>query len=72
MKKACSLLFFVFLSLSIKAQELYNLTLPASAIPKGAMGVRLFDESYSEQGLIRKITVLKVMYGVTPTLTVTL
>ena len=72
MKKACSLLFFIVFSLSIKAQELYNLTLPASTIPKGAMGVRLFDESYSEQGLIRKITVLKVMYGVTPKLTVTL
>ena len=72
MKKACYLLLFVVFSLSLKAQELYNLTLPASTSPKGAMGLRLFNESYSEQGLIRKITELKVIYGLTPKLTVTL
>ncbi len=71
MKKACSLLFVTFLSISIRAQELYNLTLPASTLPKGALGIRLFNESYSEQGLIRKITELKLMYGITSKLSVT-
>ncbi len=71
MKKAAALLFGMVLCFSVKAQELYNLTLPASTLPKGTVGVRLFNESYSESGLIRKITELKVMYGISPKITVT-
>ena len=72
MRKTFVLVLLIALSLSSKAQELYNLTLPASTIPKGALGIRLFNESYSESGLIRKITELKVMYGISSRLTVTL
>jgi len=68
MRKICFFLLVITYSLSLSAQELYNLTQPASTLPKGALGIRLFDESYSESGLIRKITVLKVMYGLTPKL----
>ena len=71
-RHCASAIFLIFLSLSSGAQELYNITLPASTLPKGLLGVRLFNESYSESGLIRKITVLKVMYGITPKLSVTL
>ncbi len=66
MPKICTLVVLVLFSLSVKGQELYNLTQPASTLPKGALGIRLFNESYDESGLIRKISVLKVMYGVTP------
>jgi len=65
------IILFLF-SFSAKGQELYNLTQPASTLPKGALGVRLFNESYDEAGLIRKITILKVMYGITPKLSVIL
>ena len=72
MKKLFSLLLLVLFFRTAEGQELYNVTLPASTIPKGTLGVRLFNESYDESGLIRKISVLKVMYGVTPKLTLTL
>jgi len=72
MKKLFSAVFLFLLVQAVKGQELYNMTLPASTIPKGTLGVRLFNESYDEDGLIRKITVLKLMYGVTPKLTLTL
>ncbi len=72
MQKILFLLLFIASSLCSPAQELYNLTQPASTIPKGALGVRLFDESYSESGLVRKISVLKMMYGITPKLSIIL
>jgi len=70
MKKLTGFILTFFFYQVISAQELYNLTLPASTAPKGALGIRLFNESYDESGLIRKITELKVMYGLTPKLTV--
>jgi hypothetical protein len=72
MKKLFNILFLFFFMQTIEAQELYNVTLPASTLPKGTIGIRLFNESYDESGLIRKITVMKVMYGLTPKLTLTL
>src|SRR4051812_1467377 len=69
MKKLTGLIFAFFFLQTISAQELYNLTAPASTLPKGALGIRLFNESYDESGLIRKIAVLKIMYGLTPKLT---
>ena len=72
MKKLAGFIFTFFFCHVMFAQELFNLTLPASTLPKGALGVRLFDESYSESGLIRKISVLKIMYGLTPKLSIVL
>ncbi len=69
MKKLAGFILTLFFSQIGLSQELYNLTLPASTLPKGAIGIRLFDESYDESGLIRKITELKVIYGLTPNLT---
>jgi hypothetical protein len=46
-----------------KAQELYNITEPASTLPKHTLGIRLSNEMYSEEGMYRKITTAKVMYG---------
>ena len=72
MKRLFSII-FLFLSIqTLRGQELYNVTLPASTVPKGTLGIRIFNESYDEDGLIRKITVMKVMYGLTPKLTLTL
>jgi hypothetical protein len=72
MKKLTGFIIAFFFLQTIAAQELYNLTEPASTLPKGALGIRLFDESYDESGLIRKITEVKVMYGLTPKLTLIL
>ena len=66
MSRFYTVIFFLLFSLTAMGQELYNLTLPASTLPKGALGIRLFNESYDESGLIRKISVLRVMYGITP------
>ena len=66
MSRFYTVIAFLLFSLTARGQELYNLTLPASTLPKGALGIRLFNESYDESGLIRKISVLKVMYGVAP------
>jgi hypothetical protein len=60
----------LLLPLSAAAQELYPLTEPASNVPKGALGIRMFAESFNEVDRIRNLFALKIMYGVTPRLTV--
>jgi hypothetical protein len=52
------------------AQELFPLSEPASNVPKGALGVRLFSETYKEVNQLRNMTALRLMYGVTPKLSV--
>ena len=52
------------------AQELFPMTEPASNVPRGALGIRLFAESFNEVDRIRNLFALKVMYGLTPRLTV--
>jgi len=54
----------------MKAQELYPMTEPASNIPKGALGIRFFGETYNEVDRIRNLFALKLMYGLTPKLTI--
>ncbi len=70
MKKACALLFFIILSYSLKAQELFPIEEPASSVPKGAIGLRVFDEGYKEAGIFRNVIGLKVLYGITSKLSV--
>src|SRR5690606_19897813 len=54
-----------------RAQELFILTEPASTVPKGVVGIRAFGQAYEERGAyIRGLAALRVMYGVTPKLTV--
>lgn len=53
-----------------QAQELFPMTEPASNVPKGAVGVRLWGETYNEVNRIRNLFAVKVMYGLTPRLTV--
>src|ERR1700722_12884963 len=70
MRKACALLLFVFFSHATSAQELFPVAENASNIPKGALGIRLFDEGYKESDLYRNLTALKLLYGITPKLSV--
>ncbi len=51
------------------AQELFPMTEPASNVPKGAFGVRFFDETYNEIDRLRNLLALRIMYGLTPRLT---
>ena len=60
----------LFLSSAARAQELFPNTEPASNVPKGALGIRLADESYNEVDRVRSLFMLKLMYGVTPRLTI--
>ena len=66
------LLSFVLLtsSISLWGQELYPLNEPASTVPKGVLGVRLFTENYKEVDRTRSLYAVRFMYGVTPRLTV--
>ncbi len=57
-------------SLSAKAQELFPHNEPASTVPKGVIGVRVFGESYKEITTQRNMAAIRVMYGLTPKLTV--
>jgi len=52
------------------AQELFPIAEPASTVPKGAMGVRAFDEGYKEADLFRNVVALKLLYGLTSKLSV--
>jgi len=70
MRKGCTLLFLVVLSLSVSAQELFPVADNASNVPKGALGVRAFDEGYKETDLFRNLLGLKVLYGITSRLSV--
>ena len=54
----------------VAAQELYPLNEPASSVPKGVIGIRMFDETYKEQNLLRNLFALRLMYGLTPKLTI--
>jgi hypothetical protein len=54
----------------VPAQELFPLSEPASNVPKGALGIRLFSETYKEVNQLRNMTGLRLMYGVTPRLSV--
>ncbi|WP_118976144.1 hypothetical protein [Taibaiella koreensis] len=60
----------VLCALTGRAQELFPLSEPASNIPKGALGVRLYSEAYNEVGQLRMMSSLRLMYGLTPRLSV--
>jgi hypothetical protein len=53
---------------SLTAQELYPNNEPASTMPKGVIGVRLFQESYKELSAYRQLYAFRLMYGVLPKL----
>jgi hypothetical protein len=59
---------FSVLHVPLAAQELYPLSEPASTIPKGALGVRIFSETYKEVRQWRNMSALRLMYGVSPRL----
>src|SRR5690606_30220525 len=59
---------FNVLHVPLAAQELYPLSEPASTIPKGALGVRIFSETYKEVRQWRNMSALRLMYGVSPRL----
>jgi len=56
--------------LPVSAQELFPLSEPASNMPKGALGVRFYTEAYNEVNQLRNMTSLRLMYGLTPRLSV--
>ena len=53
-----------------RAQELFPMTEPASNVPKGTLGIRLFAETFNEVDRIRNLFAVRMMYGITPRLTV--
>lgn len=55
---------------TLNAQELFPLSEPASTIPKRTIGIRLYSESYKEIYQWRNVSYLRLMYGLTPRLSV--
>ncbi|MBC8110768.1 MAG: hypothetical protein H7Y04_06890 [Verrucomicrobia bacterium] len=55
--------------LQLSAQELFLHHEPASNVPKGALGVRFFAKTYNEFGQQRNAGTFRLMYGLTPKLT---
>ena len=66
----CHIVILLSLSLPVRAQELYPITESASNIPKGVLGIRYFSETYNEVDRMRNLFALRVMYSLTPKLTV--
>jgi hypothetical protein len=64
------LFFILFLFCTPKSwgQELYILNEPASSVPKGVFGLRVFSQNYKEYNTTRSLHALRVMYGATPRL----
>jgi hypothetical protein len=54
----------------MNAQELFINTEPASNVPKGVLGIKVLGETHQEVNVWRKVGVLRLMYGLTPKLTV--
>lgn len=70
MKKLCyGLLWLLLLPQVSVGQELFPLSEPASTMPGGVLGLRLFSESYKEYYQWRNVSYLRLMYGLTPKLT---
>jgi hypothetical protein len=55
---------------TVSAQELFPTTESASNVPRGAVGLRVWGEGYKEDGLVRSISGLRILYGLTPKLSV--
>jgi len=70
LKAAPYIILFLFLSPIIRAQELFPMTEAASTVPKGMLGVRFFGETYNEVDRMRNLFALRLMYGLTPKLTI--
>ena len=60
---------FLNLYYFVSAQELFPLNEPASNMPKGVLGVRVFTNSYMEYDVLRNMSGVRLMYGVSPRLT---
>src|ERR1700741_4824400 len=63
-------IFFGLMIARIPAQELFPLNEPASNVPKNAIGLRAFNQSYKEGNIIRGMDAFRLMYGLLPQLTV--
>lgn len=70
MKRIFGISLFLIVSLGISAQELFLNTEPASNVPKGVFGLKVLSETYNEVGTIRNQFSARLMYGLTPKLTV--
>src|SRR5882724_8871841 len=53
-------------------QELFPLNEPASSVPKHVVGVRAFTQNYTETNTRRSLEALRIMYGVTSKLSVSI
>jgi hypothetical protein len=58
----------LLISGSVFCQELFILNEPASSVPKNVFGARAFTQNYKEYKVNRSLNVLRLMYGVTPKL----
>ena len=58
------------LPVHLAAQELFPRSEPASTVPAHVLGVRLFSETYNEVNRVRNLFGIKLMYGLTPRLTI--
>lgn len=66
--KSITFLFCLLLTVPASAQELFPHNEPASSIPRNVLGVRVFVDSYDENGMQRNLGALRLMYGLTPRL----
>lgn len=57
-----------FIPLFSKGQELFLHNEPASSVPKGVFGARIFGESFKEISSQRNMLAIRLMYGITPKL----
>jgi hypothetical protein len=70
MSKATLVFVFVLLVQVSNGQELYPLSEPASSVPKGVLGIRVFSQNFKEVNTARSLNVVRIMYGLTPRLSV--
>jgi hypothetical protein len=59
----------LFITTHIFGQELFILNEPASSVPKGVLGVRVFSQHFKEVNTTRSLGAFRLMYGVLPRLT---
>lgn len=70
MKSWLYTLILISIPLLSRGQELFLHNESASTVPKGVLGVRIFGHSFSEINTQRNMLAIRLMYGVTPKLSV--
>ncbi len=72
MRTCIAFAMLILFSVPANSQELFIQNQPASSVPKGVLGVRAFVDTYKADATQRNLDAVRVMYGLTSKLSISL